>query len=594
MSSFGDDRPTRDSQTQKDLHASEKRYQRVIEQAPLSIHVFSPDGLSLLANSAWNELWSVQEGEEPEGSNIFEDEQLKAAGLIPYIEESLTSGAPLTPPSLFYDPARTGRGGDPRWLQPFVYPVEDEKGLVREVTLIIEEITERKKLEDRLFHQTHYDDLTGLPNRTLFLDRLSQALSRAERRGEKVAVLVTDLDNFKYVNDSLSHRTGDELLVSVAGRLRGYLSPEDTVARLGGDEFVVVLEEISGLAEATDVAEGMAQELKAPFTLDGREIFVTISTGIVLSAPGEVGGIRAEELLRNADVAMYRAKERGKNRNEAYEAVMQARASERLRLEGDLRRATEREEFVIHYQPKVDLKNGRTTGFEALVRWHHPERGLVPPLEFVPLAEETDLIVPIERWVLAESCRKARALQKWSPGKSHLTMCVNLSAKHLRNPRLVEEVAEALKGARMDPADLVLEITESVMMDDAPATVGTLEELKALGVELAIDDFGTGYSSMSYLKRFPVDYLKIDRSFVSGLGGGAKDDVITSGMVSLAHSLGLTVIAEGVETEKQLVQLREMGCDAAQGYHFAKPLPGEALSEWLAADVGGDTYGGRT
>lgn len=594
MSRFGNDEPTRGLRTEKELRASEKRYQTVIEQAPLSIHVFSPDGLSLLANSSWNELWSVQEGEEPEGSNIFEDEQLKAAGLIPYIEESLASCTPVTPPSLFYDPAKTGRGGDPRWLQPFVYPVKDEKGLVREVTLIIEEITERKKLEDRLFHQTHYDDLTGLPNRTLFLDRLSQALSRAERRGEKVAVLVTDLDNFKYVNDSLSHRTGDELLVSVAGRLRGYLRPEDTVARLGGDEFVVVLEEISGLAEATDVAEGMAQELKAPFTLDGREIFVTISTGIVLSAPGEVGGIRAEELLRNADVAMYRAKERGKNRNEAYEAVMQARASERLRLEGDLRRATEREEFVIHYQPKVDLKNGRTTGFEALVRWHHPERGLVPPLEFVPLAEETDLIVPIERWVLAESCRKARALQKWSPGKSHLTMCVNLSAKHFRNPRLVEEVAEALKGARMDPADLVLEITESVMMDDAPATVGTLEELKALGVELAIDDFGTGYSSMSYLKRFPVDYLKIDRSFVSGLGGGAKDDVITSGMVSLAHSLGLTVIAEGVETEKQLVQLREMGCDAAQGYHFAKPLPGEALSEWLAADVGGDTYGGRT
>ena len=330
MNSFGDDRPTRGLRTQKDLHTSEKRYQTVIEQAPLSIHVFSPDGLSLLANSAWNELWSVQEGEEPEGSNIFEDEQLKAAGLIPYIEESLTSGAPVTPPSLLYDPAKTGRGGDPRWLQPFVYPVEDEEGLVREVTLIIEEITERKKLEDRLFHQAHYDDLTGLPNRTLFLDRLSHALSRAEHRGEKVAVLVTDLDNFKYVNDSLSHRTGDEMLVGVAERLRGYLRPEDTMARFGGDEFVVVLEEIAGLAEATDVAEGIAQELKDPFTLDDQEIFVTVSTGIVLSASGEVGGIHAEELLRNADVAMYRAKERGKNRYEAYEASMQARASERL------------------------------------------------------------------------------------------------------------------------------------------------------------------------------------------------------------------------------------------------------------------------
>ena len=571
-----------------ELRDAERRYRTVIEQSPLSIHVFAPDGRTLLANSSWNELWNLEEGEEPEGTSIFEDAQIRATGLLPYIEAGISAG-PVTPPPLLYDPARTGREGEQRWLQAFVYPVKDDAGSVREVTLIIEDVTQRKALEDRLSHQAFHDPLTGLPNRALLLDRMEHALKRGERRdgAGKVAVLFTDLDNFKYVNDSLGHKAGDNLLVEVAKRISSCLRPEDTVARLGGDEFVVLLEEITNVAEATAVAERISRELEAPFALDDQEVFVTTSTGIVLGGPGE-----AEDLLRDADVAMYRSKEAGKDRHEVYEAGMRARASERLVLEGDLRRTVDRggEEFVVRYQPEVDVKTGRTVGVEALVRWRHPERGLVAPGEFVPLAEDTGLIVPIGRRVLEEACRQARALRDGRAGSSQPrppTMYVNLSARQFREPGLVEEIYGILQATGVEPGGLALEITESVVMNDAAAAVMALSGLKALGVELAIDDFGTGYSSMSYLKRFPVDYLKIDRSFVAGLGAGTGDDeVIAAGMVSLAHALGLRVVAEGVETEGQLARLREMGCDVAQGFYFSKPLDGDALAAWLAAEAG--------
>ena len=574
----------------EELLASEARYRTVIEQSPLSIHVFAPDGTSLLANASWDELWNLGEGEEPEGTNVFEDEQLRATGLLPYIEEGV-AGEAVVPSPLFYDPAKTGREGEPRWLQPFVYPVKDEAGRVREVTLIIEDVTGRKELEERLSYQATHDPLTGLPNRTLFLDRLGQALGRAGRRGKvgtgagKVAVLFTDLDNFKYVNDSLGHRAGDELLVAVAGRLRGCLRPGDTVARLGGDEFVVVLEDVGGPDDAEAAAERMARALgEAPFSLGGREVFVTTSTGIVLAGPG---GADAEGLLRNADLAMYRAKGGGKDRHAAYEAGMHSGASERLGLEADLRRALGNPsgEFALRYQPVVDLGSGRTVGVEALLRWSHPERGLVPPGEFVPLAEETGLIVPIGRWVLWEACRRARALNERrsvGAGEPPLTMFVNLSARQFRLPGLAGEVAGALEETDLEPGWLALEITESAMMADAPEAVGTLEGLKALGVGLAVDDFGTGYSSMSYLKRFPVDRVKIDRSFVDGLDERAEDEAIVSGVVGLARALGLRVIAEGVETEGQLARLKEMGCEEAQGFYFSEPLIGEALRGLLA------------
>ena len=554
----------------------------MIEQSLLPVHVFDPDGRSILANFSWNELWNLEKGEEPEGTSIFEDEQIRATGLLPYIEEGI-KGGPVTPPPLLYDPVRTGREGEPRWLQAFVYPVRDDEGSVREVTLILEDVTERKATEERLSHQAFHDSLTGLANRALLLDRLEHALKRIQRRddGARIALLFTDLDNFKNVNDSLGHKAGDNLLVEVAARIASCLRPEDTVARLGGDEFVVVLEGVADTAEATAVAERIARSLAAPFVLNGQEVSVTTSTGIVVSGPAE-----AEDLLRHADVAMYKSKEAGKDRHEVYEAGMQARVPERPGLEGDLRRAVERggEEFVVRYQPEVDVRTGRTVGIEALVRWLHPELGLVLPDDFVPLAEETGLIFAIGRRVLEEACRRARALREGDDGPPEgrsPIMSVNLSARQFREPGLVEEVSRILDATGMEPGDLALEIAESTVMNDAAAAVETLSGLKALGVELAIDDFGTGYSSLAYLERFPVDYLKIDRSFIERLG---EDDGVAAGMVSLAHALGLRVIAEGVETESQLARLREMGCEVAQGYYFSEPLNDEALAAWLATN----------
>ena len=571
----------RDPRGVEELRDAERRYRTVIEQSPLSIHVFTPSGQTLLANSSWNELWNLEEGEEPEGTSIFDDKQMRTTGLLPYIQEGMRQG-PVTPPPLLYDPARNGREGEIRWIQAFVYPVKDDEGSVREVTLIIEDVTERKALEDKLSHQAFHDSLTGLPNRALLLDRLEHALERIERREDsKVAVLFTDLDNFKYVNDSLGHKAGDGLLVEASRRISSCLRPEDTVARLGGDEFVVLLEGVSDVAEATVVAERIARELEAPFDLNGQEVFVTTSTGIVLGGPGE-----AEDLLRDADVAMYRSKEAGKDRHEVYKTGMRARSTKRLGLEGDLRKAVERggEEFVVRYQPEIEVQTGKTVGFEALVRWNHPERGLVLPGEFIPLAEDTGLIVPIGLRVLEEACRQAQIFRNGRNGNPHPIMYVNLSARQFKEPELIEEVSRIIGATGMDPGSLALEITESDAMSDAAAAVVALSKLKALGVGLAIDDFGTGYSSMSYLKRFPVDYLKIDRSFVSGLGEGSGDDeVIAEGMVSLAHALGLRVIAEGVETKAQLARLGEMGCEVAQGYYFARPLEGDAAAAWLAA-----------
>ena len=353
-------------------------------------------------------MWYLGSKEEPEGANLFEDEQIQATGLIPYIEESLASREPVSPPPLLYDPDRSRRAGEPRWLQAFIYPVKNEEGDVNEVTLIIEDVTERKNLEEKLFHQAHYDDLTGLPNRTLFLDRLGQALLRtgsirrpAGRRTGGVAVIFLGLDNFKYVNDSLGRKVGNHLLVGVSERLEAYLQPGGTVARIGGDEFAVLLEDVSDLAQATDTATEVLRKLEAPFALPNDEVFITASIGV---APGSStgnndahNGTRAGDLLRNADIAMHRAKEAGKNCYQVYETSMRNQSSERLKLENDLRRAVEREQFVLHYQPQVELESGKVVGVEALVRWEHPERGLVYPAEFIPLAEETGLVVSIGR-----------------------------------------------------------------------------------------------------------------------------------------------------------------------------------------------------
>src|SRR5215207_3129605 len=452
------------------------------------------------------------------------------------------------------------------WFEGTVTPLSQES-----VLFVGRDITERRALEEQLAYQALHDPLTELPNRVLFTDRLRHALSRAKRRQQAVAIMFMDLDNFKVVNDSLGHQTGDRLLKSVSKRLRNFLRPEDTVARLGGDEFVFLLEDTDADG-ASRIAERILEELRAPFTLGRRQFFVTASLGITVGGGNKK---HAAELLRDADLAMYRAKHSGKARYAVFEVTMNARALERL--EHGLRRAVERNEFVVHYQPEVSLATGGIVGFEALVRWKHPERGLLSPEQFIPLAEETGLIVPIGEAVLKEACRQAKECHEHRLADPP-AVCVNLSARQFREPGLVDTVAHMMDEAKLEPRHLYLEITESTAMSDALATAATLEELQDLGVRTIIDDFGTGYSSLSYLERFPVDYVKIHHSFVGGLGKHPRAETLGSAIISLAHALGLKVIAEGVETEEQFNRLRELRCDLAQGYYFARPLTGKAAS----------------
>jgi diguanylate cyclase (GGDEF)-like protein/PAS domain S-box-containing protein len=452
--------------------------------------------------------------------------------------------------------------------------VEGDKILGAVVTF--KDITERKALEKKLQYQAFHDPLTDLPNRALFMDRLGHALARAGQQASEVAVLFTDLDNFKVINDSLGHKAGDQLLVAVAQRLKACLRPVDTVARLGGDEFTLLLEGVTGVSDAARVAERIAQELRAPFALEAHEVFATTSTGIAVSSSAQG---QPTDLLRHADLAMYRAKSKGKACYEVFEPNMSTDALERLELETDLRRALGREEFRVYYQPEILLESGDIVGMEALVRWEHPEHGLLLPQEFLPIAEESNLIMPIGQWVLREACKQLRTWQEQYPNLAPLVMSVNLSTREFFQPSLI---AEILRETGVDPRTLQLEITEgAVAYDNAQNANNTLWNLKTLGVQLAIDDFGMGYSSLSYLKRFPVDLLKIDRSFVRELGKDLKDTKIVAAIIHLARALDLKVIAEGVETAEQVEQLRKMKCDMVQGSYFSKPLPSGAVSDLL-------------
>jgi diguanylate cyclase (GGDEF)-like protein len=462
--------------------------------------------------------------------------------------------------------------------------LEDANGALIGLTVSGRDITERRALEQKLAHQAFHDPLTSLPNRALFMNRLSHALARTARRPEAVAVLFLDLDRFKIINDSLGHHVGDRLLVEVSARLRECLRPADTVARLGGDEFAVLLEDIDGLSEATRVAERIAAVLESAFAFEGREVFVTTSVGIAFSHAGLAG---PEDILRDADIAMYHAKSKGKARYEVFDGRTQGSALDRLDLEIDLRGAVARQEFRLHYQPVVDLSSGRIVEVEALIRWEHRQRGLLPPSDFITLSEETGLIVPIGMWVLEEACRQARAWH--AEYETKLTLSVNLSARQFQQASLVPDIAELLQDTGLPAACLKLEITESVVMQDAPATLARLHALKTLGVQLAIDDFGTGYSSLSYLKRFPIDVLKIDQAFVRGLGDNPEDTAIVRAIVTVAKNLDLSVTAEGIETVEQLTHLRELGCDRGQGYYFARPLPADPLAALFARGLTGTT-----
>ncbi|MCU1458671.1 MAG: domain S-box/diguanylate cyclase protein [Actinomycetia bacterium] len=444
---------------------------------------------------------------------------------------------------------------------------------------------ERKAFESRLAHQAHHDPLTGLPNRALFLEFLVLALARARRYESSVAVLFLDLDRFKIINDSLGHDAGDETLLKVVERLQSVVRPGDTVARFGGDEFTILCEDLDRDAaeqQAIEVAERLIEAVHQPFELAGDVAFLGASIGISIAQTAQE---RPEALLRDADAAMYRAKELGKGRWELFDENMRATARARLDTENALHRAIDREEFRIHYQPIVSLADGRCVGAEALVRWQHPERGLVPPGEFVGVGEETGLIVPIGALVIQDACEQAA---RWKRERDHIddpfVVSVNLSARQLAQTDLVGRVADVLDRTGIEPGSLGLEITESVLLDDSDSTVGSILALKQLGVRLSIDDFGTGYSSVGYLKRFPVDAVKVDRSFVGGLGTDPEDTAIVAAVISLGHALGLTVVAEGVETRTQLDELIALGCDQAQGFYFQAPEPATARPAWFRAE----------
>ena len=462
----------------------------------------------------------------------------------------------------------------------------DDSGSKLGAVVAMHDVTERRALQDRLAHQALHDALTGLPNRALFYDRLEHALTRAERGDGGVAVLFMDLDNLKVVNDSLGHTAGDQLLIALAGRLRGCLRPVDTVARLGGDEFTILLEDVVNSGAPTRLAERIAEILRQPFVLSGREVYVSASIGIALSGTTKP---HPDDLLRRADVAMYKAKDAGKGQHKLFDDDMDEEALSRLAGEGDLRRAIDQGELRLHYQPLVPLASHRgPIGMEALVRWQHPQRGLIAPEEFLPLAEETGLIVDLGRWVLQEACRQGRRWQESPVHGEPLSICVNLSARQFQGGQLVREVEEALRTADLPPTSLIVEITESVMMQDVESAAATLRILRSQGIEVAIDDFGIGYSSLSYLNHFPVDSLKIDRSFVSTLEFNTRTQSLVQGIISLGHALGLTVVAEGVETSNQLTRLRAMGCDMAQGYLFGRPLPADEAAATVAGLTGLD------
>jgi len=471
------------------------------------------------------------------------------------------------------------RDGTYRWMLSRGLAVRDERGEAYRMAGSLTDITRRKEAEERLLHDALHDGLTGLANRTLFADRLHQALARSRRRNDySFAVLYVDVDQFKVVNDSLGHQAGDEVLVALARRLEACLRPGDTVARLGGDEFAVLVEDMEDASQALRIADRIHAKLGPSLKVRGHEVFATASVGI---ARGEIRYEEAQDLLRDADIAMYRAKRRGRGSSEIFDTSMHALATTRLKMETELRRALERRELRLHYQPLVSLETRRIAGMEALVRWQHPERGLLLPEEFIPLAEEIGAIVPLGRWVLRSACAEARQWQEQANGGPPVAVSVNVSARQFSQSDVPALACEALDESGLPPPSLRLELTESAIMDDPAGAAAKLCQLKQLGVNLDVDDFGTGYSSLSYLRRFPIDALKIDRAFVSRMDADVEDREIVRTIVTLAANLGVAAVAEGVETRAQAAQLRSFHCPYAQGFLFSRPVAADQAADLL-------------
>ena len=564
------------------LAEAQRMTQQLIEALPIPIFFKGTDGRYLGVNKAWEAYFSTPR-EAFLGKSVHDlyPGNREVADRLHAMDQELWA----RPGTQVYETSITTPDGKQHEAIYYKATFTRADGSVAGLIGTIIDITERKQAEARVLHLAHYDELTGLPNRTMFHQRVGHALAQARRSGKELAILFIDLDHFKKINDTLGHEAGDRALKLIAERLRGCLRESDTVGRLGGDEFVVLIEELPRSESVAEVATKILAAVARPFPLDAGEYQLTASIGIS-TYPGDSEDMQG--LMKNADISMYRAKEQGRNNYQFYSVQMNVHTLERLALESDLRHALERDEFRLHYQPKVDIRSGRVTGAEALVRWQRPARALVPPAQFIPLAEETGLIVPIGEWVLKTACLHNGG---WlDQGLPRLTVAVNLSARQFAHESLLEDVARTLRDTQLDPAYLEFEITESMVMRDPEHAVKLLGGLKTMGIRLSIDDFGTGYSSLNYLKRFPLDSVKIDRAFIQDLPGNADDAAITRAIIAMAHSLRLKVIAEGVETKEQLGFLRELGCDEMQGYLFSGPLPGDEFVRLLQAvvDSGGE------
>ncbi len=554
---------------EKDLMTRE---QRLIEAQRIS-HVGSYDFEIATNTNVWSDQLYRIYGREPQSFNASYERFLEMIEpedrehVIAVHQRSMQTLEPFEMEERISWP-----DGQVRTLASWGEVVADADGNPMRMMGICWDITERKQIEEQLVREALHDSLTGLPNRALLVDRLTQAIARLPRRDGPLCVMFIDVDRFKVINDSLGHEAGDEVLVELARRFSSVLRPGDTVARFGGDEFVVLSEELAHDGEALTTAERLQNVTNRPISVQDSEVMVTVSAGIAVSRSVTD---HPSALLRDADAAMYRAKQGGRDRSVVFADEMRDEAIGRHETEQQLRRALSDDQLVLHYQPIIELATGRVTGVEALVRWQHPTRGLVPPSEFIPIAEEIGLIVQLDDWVLEHACKQLAA---WQGNNPELTMSINLSGLQFSRTDLVSQVAGALERTGANPERVALEMTESVLMRDAEDTVTVLRDLRGLGVRLDIDDFGTGYSSLSYLKRFPVDALKVDRSFVFGLGSNAEDRAIVQSVIALAQSLGIATIAEGVETTTQLEVLRELGCTSAQGYLYSRPHPPQDLT----------------
>jgi len=574
---------TERQQAENRLRASEERYALAARGANDGLWDWDLQTNLLYLSSRWREMLgfdgdSVGAGTDAWFGRVHSDD-------LPGLQVQIAAHLQALSPHLEYEHRLRRKDGAYCWVLCRGMAVRDDQGRVTRMAGSMTDITERKEAEVRLQRDAFYDGLTGLPNRALFSKLLQRSIGRAQRSEmRRYAVLFLDLDRFKVINDSLGHAYGDQLLQGMARRLESCLRPGDTVARLGGDEFTVLLDDISGASDATRVADRIEKELEAPFHLGEHEVFTSASIGISF---GSKSYSSAEDIIRDADLAMYRAKQQGKGRYEVFDSTMHRQAVALLDLETALRHAVDRDELAIAYQPIVALDSGRISGFEALVRWNHPVRGLLGPGEFIPLAEETGLIVRIGDWVLREACRQVMDWQERYPSDPPVSVSVNLSPKQIRQPDFVQHVRSVLEASGLDPRSLKLEITENTLMDNADSNVEVVHQLAAMGVQVLIDDFGTGYSSLSYLHRFKVDSLKIDRSFVRKMEEQGESREIVRSIVTLARALGMTVIAEGIETEHQQAHLKELECEEGQGYLFARAVDSGEVEQLLASRSGG-------